>query len=174
MATWVIDPMHSEVQFKVRHLVISTVTGSFNNFSASLEAEKEDFSDAKVSFTAEIDSIDTNNAQRDAHLKSDDFFNAEKYPQLSFTSTSFEHKSGNQYVLNGHITLRDVTKPVVLDVEFGGVTKDPYGQTKAGFEVVGKINRQEFGLRWSVATEAGGLVVSDEVKLILNVQFTKQ
>ncbi|TAH19631.1 MAG: polyisoprenoid-binding protein [Cytophagales bacterium] len=174
MAKWTIDTMHSEVLFKVKHLVISTVTGSFNRFSAALEADKEDFTDAKVSFTADIDSIDTNNEQRDGHLKSDDFFNAEKYPQLSFTSTSLEKKSGSDYVLKGNLTIRDNTKAVELAVDFGGVAKDPYGQTKVGFEATGKINRKEFGLTWSAVTEAGGIVVSDEIKLLLNVQFVKQ
>lgn len=174
MANWAIDTMHSEVLFKVKHLVISTVTGSFNRFSATLEADKEDFTDAKVSFTADIDSIDTNNEQRDGHLKSDDFFNAEKYPKLSFTSTSLEKKSGSDYVLKGNLTIRDNTKAVELAVDFGGVAKDPYGQTKVGFEATGKINRKEFGLTWSAVTEAGGIVVSDEIKLMLNVQFVKQ
>ncbi|GAB4188455.1 MAG: YceI family protein [Thermoflexibacter sp.] len=173
MAKWIVDTTHSEVQFKVKHLVISTVTGTFNKFSAELEAEKEDFTDAKISFSADIDSIDTNNAQRDAHLKSDDFFNAEKFPQMTFTSSSLE-KSNGKYILKGDLTIRDITKPVVLDVELGGVATDPYGQTKAGFEAVGKINRKEFGLMWSAVTEAGGVVVSDEVKILLNIQFVKQ
>jgi polyisoprenoid-binding protein YceI len=174
MAKWLIDTTHSEVQFKVKHLVISTVTGSFNKFSAELEAEKEDFTDAKVSFSADIDSIDTNNEQRDGHLKSDDFFSAAQFPQLSFASTSFEKESGSDYILKGDLTMRGVTKGVELAVDFGGVAKDPYGQTKAGFEAVGKISRKEFGLAWSAVTEAGGIVVSDEIKLLLNVQFIKQ
>ncbi|SFE68143.1 YceI family protein [Thermoflexibacter ruber] len=173
MAKWTVDTNHSEVQFKVKHLVISTVTGTFNKFSAELEAEKEDFTDAKISFSADIDSIDTNNEQRDAHLKSDDFFNAEKFPQMTFKSSSLE-KSNGKYILKGDLTIRNITKPVVLDVELGGVATDPYGQTKAGFEAVGKINRKEFGLMWSAVTEAGGVVVSDEVKILLNIQFVKQ
>ncbi len=173
MAKWIVDTTHSEVQFKVKHLVISTVTGTFNKFYAELEAEKDDFTDAKIAFSADIDSIDTNNAQRDAHLKSDDFFNAEKFPQMTFRSSSLE-KSNEKYTLKGDLTLRDITKPVVLEVEFGGIVTDPYGQTKAGFEAVGKINRKEFGLMWSAVTEAGGVVVSDEVKILLNVQFVKQ
>lgn len=174
MTKWIIDTMHSEVQFKVKHLVISTVTGSFNKFTAALEAEKEDFTDAKVSFAADTDSIDTNNEQRDGHLKSDDFFGAAAHPQLTFVSTSLEKKSGSDYVLKGHLTIKGTTKPVELAVDFGGVAKDPYGQTKVGFEATGKINRKDFGLSWSAVTEAGGVVVSDEVKLILNVQFIKQ
>jgi polyisoprenoid-binding protein YceI len=173
MAKWIVDTTHSEVQFKVKHLVISTVTGTFNKFYAELEAEKDDFTDAKIAFSADIDSIDTNNAQRDAHLKSDDFFNAEKFPQMTFKSSSLE-KSNGKYALKGDLTIRDITKPVELEVEFGGVATDPYGQIKAGFEAVGKINRKEFGLMWSAITEAGGVVVSDEVKILLNVQFIKQ
>ena len=174
MAKWAIDTMHSEVQFKVKHLVISTVTGSFNQFTAELEADKEDFTDAKVTFSADVDSIDTNNAQRDGHLKSDDFFAAASHPKLTFASTSLAKKSGNDYVLKGDLTIRGTTKPVELAVDFGGVAKDPYGQTKVGFEATGKINRKDFGLAWSAVTEAGGVVVSDEVKLILNIQFIKQ
>jgi polyisoprenoid-binding protein YceI len=174
MAKWAIDTMHSEVQFKVKHLVISTVTGSFNQFTAELEAEKEDFTDAKVTFTADVDSIDTNNAQRDGHLKSDDFFGAANHPKLTFVSTSLAQKSGSDYVLKGDLTIKGTTKAVELAVDFGGVAKDPYGQTKVGFEATGKINRKDFGLAWSAVTEAGGVVVSDEVKLILNIQFIKQ
>lgn len=173
MAKWTVDPMHSEVQFKVKHLVISTVTGNFNQFSAEMEAEKEDFTDATISFTADINSISTNNQQRDEHLKSDDFFNAEKFPQMTFRSNTLE-KDGDGYALKGDLTIRDVTKPVTLAVELGGVAQDPYGQTKAGFEAEGKINRKEFGLMWSAITEAGGVVVSDKVKILLNIQFIKQ
>ncbi len=173
MAKWTVDPMHSEVQFKLKHLVISTVTGSFNQFSAEMEAEKEDFTDATISFTADINSISTNNQQRDEHLKSDDFFNAEKFPQMTFRSNALE-KNGDDYVLKGDLTIRDMTHPVTLAVAFGGVAQDPYGQTKAGFEAEGKINRKEFGLMWSAITEAGGVVVSDEVKILLNIQFVKQ
>ncbi len=173
MAKWTVDPMHSEVQFKVKHLVISTVTGSFNQFSAKMEAEKEDFTDAAISFTADINSISTNNQQRDEHLKSDDFFNAEKFPHMTFHSNALE-KNEDGYALKGNLTIRDVTQPVTLAVAFGGVAQDPYGQTKAGFEAEGKINRKEFGLMWSAITEAGGVVVSDEVRILLNIQFVKQ
>ncbi|TAF68305.1 MAG: polyisoprenoid-binding protein [Cytophagales bacterium] len=174
MAIWKIDPSHSEVQFKVKHLVISTVTGDFKQFDATLESASEDFSDAKVSFTADINSISTGNDQRDGHLKSDDFFNAEKFPQLSFTSTGFKKVHGENYQLEGNLTIRDITKPVSLDVVYGGSTKDGYGNHKAGFELAGKINRQDFNLKWSAVTEVGSIVVSDEVRLVMNVQFAKQ
>jgi polyisoprenoid-binding protein YceI len=175
MATkWTIDPYHSEVQFKVKHLVISTVTGNFNQFEATMETENDDFSGANVEFSAAIDSISTNNAQRDGHLKSDDFFNAEKYPQLTFKSTSFQKNADGSYKLSGHITIRETTKPIDLAVEYGGTMTDPYGNVKAGFEIQGKINRKEFGLNWTAVTEAGGIVVGDEVKLLINAQMVKQ
>lgn len=169
---WKVDPMHSEVQFKVKHLVISTVTGTFNKFDASLEAGENDFDGAKASFSLDVDSIVTNVADRDAHLKSDDFFNAEKYPHLSFEGT-LTKLSGDNYKLSGPLTIRDITKEVELNVEFGGSMVDGYGQTKAGFEITGKVNRKEFGLKWDMVTEAGGVVVGDEVKLNLNIQMTK-
>ena len=172
MATWNLDPMHSEVQFKVKHLVISTVTGKFNSFTATMDGDVSDYANAKVHFSADINSIDTGNSHRDTHLKSDDFFNAEAFPHLTFESTKIE-KAGDDYKLSGNMTIRDKTLPIVLDVEFGGVATDMYGQTKAGFEISGKINRKEFGLAWTALTEAGGLVVGDEVRLIANVQMTK-
>ncbi|WP_026750820.1 YceI family protein [Sediminibacterium sp. C3] len=174
MAIYKIDLMHSEVTFKVKHLMITNVTGSFQQFDATMEANAEDFSDAKISFEADINSISTGNEQRDTHLKSDDFFSAEQFPKLSFTSTSFTHKGGSDYVLNGDLTIKGNTKPVSLNVEFGGRMTDFYGQDKAGFEISGKINRSEFGLTWSAVTEAGGVVVSDEIKLNLAVQMVKQ
>ncbi len=173
MATWNLDPTHSEVQFKVKHLVISTVTGRFNTFNASMEATAADFSDAVVTFSADIDSIDTNNAQRDGHLKSGDFFDAASFPHLSFASTKIE-KKGSDYALSGNLTIRDTTLPVVLEVAYGGTTVDPYGQTKAGFEIEGKINRKQFGLTWSALTEAGSLVVGDDIRLLLSIQMVKQ
>lgn len=154
--------------------MITNVTGSFQQFDATMEATAEDFSDAKISFEADINSISTGNEQRDTHLKSDDFFSAEQFPKLSFTSTSFTHKGGSDYVLNGDLTIKGNTKPVSLNVEFGGRMTDFYGQDKAGFEISGKINRSEFGLTWSAVTEAGGVVVSDEIKLNLAVQMVKQ
>lgn len=174
MATYKIDPAHSEIHFKVKHLMITTVTGSFSKFDAILTADKEDFTDAKISFEADIDSITTNSEQRDGHLKSDDFFSAEKFPKLTFESTSFEKTGDEDYKLTGNLTIRDVTKPVVLNVSYEGTVNDPWGQVKAGFEITGKINRKDFGLSWNAATETGGILLSEEVKLALNVQMTKQ
>lgn len=177
MATrkWAIDPTHSEVQFKIKHLMITNVTGSFNLFQADIETEDEDFKKAKVNFTADIDSISTGNEQRDGHLKSPDFFDAAKFPQLKFTTTKFESVDDDgSYDIYGDLTIRDVTKNIKLAVEFGGVVQDAYGNTKAGFSINGKINRKDFGLTWSAVTEAGGVVVSDEVKLVAEIQLIEQ
>ncbi|MCK0125350.1 YceI family protein [Gelidibacter sp. F2691] len=167
--TWKLDPTHSEIEFKVKHMMISTVTGSFSDFDATVEAGDDTFKDAQFAFNAKIDSISTKNNDRDTHLKSDDFFNAEKYPQLTFKSKSFD---GEKMV--GDLTIRDTTKEVTLDVDFNGIAEDPYGQTKSGFEATGTINRKDFNLNWSAVTEAGNIVVSDKVKLIANLQFIKQ
>ncbi len=174
MANWTIDTTHSEIGFKVKHLVISTVSGKFTSFEGTLQAEKEDFTDARISFSADIDSIHTGNEQRDGHLKSADFFDAEKFPKLTFTSTEVIHEGGSDYKIKGDLTLHGVTKPVTLAAEYGGTQKSLYGQTVAGFELTGKINRQDYGLTWSAVTEAGGLVVSDEVRLVLAVELVKQ
>ena len=170
---WVMDPMHSEVQFKIKHLVISTVTGSFKKFEGEISTENEDFTGADISFSLDVNSIDTNNEQRDGHLKSGEFFDAEKFPSISFKSASFT-KDGDEYQLAGDLTIKDNTKPVKLNVEFGGVAADFYGNTKAGFEANGKISRKEFGLTWDGITEAGSIVLGDEVKIIINAQFAKQ
>lgn len=170
---WKIDPSHSEVQFKIKHLVISTVTGNFTDFSGSLKSNNGTFEDAEASFEADINSISTNDEDRDAHLKSDDFFNAEEYPKLTFEATDFEKTGDDEYKVTGDMTIRDTTKKVTLDAVHGGTVEDPYGNTKAGFEVTGSINRKEFGLTWSAVTEAGNVVVGDEVKLQLNLQLVQ-
>ncbi|MXV17840.1 YceI family protein [Hufsiella ginkgonis] len=174
LTKWVLDPTHSEVQFKVKHLVISTVTGTFKVFEGSLETENEDFSDAKISFSIDVNSIDTNQADRDGHLKSADFFDAVSFPTIDFASTSFTKTGDDTYSLTGDLTIHGNTKPVTLDVEHGGTATDFYGNLKAGFEVSGKISRKEFGLVWSGITEAGAIVVGDDIKLLINVQFAKQ
>ncbi|MFT3704053.1 MAG: YceI family protein [Agriterribacter sp.] len=171
---WVIDSAHSEVNFKVRHLMITNVTGSFKSFSSEVETDGDDLSTAKITFSAAIDSITTGNEQRDGHLKSADFFELEKYPELIFKAEGLKSKGGDEYEAEGELTLRGVTKKIKLDVESGGIVKDPWGQTKAGFSVKGKINRKDFGLNWSAVTEAGGVVVSDEVRINAEVQYIKQ
>ena len=171
--TWNVDKMHSSVKFSVSHLVISEVDGSFKIFDGSIVAGKEDFSDAKISFTVDVNSINTDNANRDGHLKGDDFFNAEKYPAMTFTSTSFKKKSGNMYELTGNMTVRDITKKVTFAVKYGGTTKDPYGNVKAGFKATGSINRLEYGLKWNTLTEAGGAVVGADVDLTINLEMVQ-
>ncbi|MGB4398061.1 MAG: YceI family protein [Daejeonella sp.] len=170
---WALDPTHSEVHFKVKHLVISTVTGTFKEFDGSFQTENEDFSNAQIDFSLDVSSIDTNQEQRDVHLKSADFFDAEKYPKINFKSTSFT-KNGDDYVLQGDLTVKDLTRPIKLSVEYGGTATDFYGNEKAGFEIKGKISRKEYGLTWDAVTEAGAIVVGDEIKLDINVQFAKQ
>ncbi len=176
MATkkWVIDPMHSEIRFKIKHLMISNVTGSFNSFEGSAETEENDFMTAKISFSAEINSIDTGNEQRDAHLKAGDFFDTEQFSKLTFTSTKTEKGSDDEFSLYGDLTVKGITKNIMLTAETGGIAKDSYGNTKAGFTVSGKINRKDFGLTWSALTETGGLMLGDDVKIDCEVQLTEQ
>ena len=166
---WNLDKTHSEVQFKVKHMVISTVTGDFSSFDAHAESEDENFKNAKFEFNADVDSISTKNPQRDEHLKSDDFFNSTEFPKLTFKGNDFDGEK-----LNGEITLKGVTKPITLNADFGGVITDPYGNQRAGFEFTGQLNRKDFGLNWNGTLESGGLVVSDNVKLFVNLEFTKQ
>lgn len=173
--TWKVDPTHSEVAFKVKHLVITTVTGYFGSFDGTVVTENDDdFTTGKADFTIDTASISTNQAQRDEHLKSADFFDAEKNPKITFSSTAIEEKGSDEFILRGDLTIGGNTRPVAFDVEFGGTVTDPYGNFKAGFEVSGKISRKAFGLTWSAVTEAGAVVVSDDVKIQASVQFVKQ
>jgi polyisoprenoid-binding protein YceI len=171
---WAIDPTHSEIHFKVKHLVISNVTGSFDKFEGLVYSSNDDFSDLEAEFSADVDSVNTNMADRDAHLKSADFFDAANHPKLTFKSKSVKKTGDAEYVLKGDLTIRETSKEIELAVEFGGVTKDPWGNTKAGFEISGKLNRKDFGLSWAAVTETGGLVVGDEVKLLINIELAKQ
>ena len=171
--TWNLDTSHSDVNFRVRHLVISTVSGKFNSFSSVAKTSDDDFSTAEINFEVETASIDTGMEQRDQHLQSDDFFNSAAFPKLTFKSTAVRKIADDQYEIDGQLTIRDITKAFTLEAAFGGIAKDPYGQIKAGFEVTGKISRKEFGLSWNALTEAGGAVVSDEVKFQANVQYVK-
>lgn len=170
---WAIDPSHSEIQFKVKHLMITTVTGSFKEFGADVELEGDDLSNAQVSFWANTASIFTNDEKRDGHLRSGDFFESEKFPKLSFKSTRIEG-SGSNWKVTGDLTIKDVTKPVTLNVEWNGQAKDPWGNTKAGLNLSGKLDRKEFGLTWNAALETGGVLVSDEVRIQAEVQLAKQ
>jgi polyisoprenoid-binding protein YceI len=171
---WKIDPAHSEIQFKVKHLMITTVTGYFRKFDLEVETDDEDFTQAKrIEFSAEAASIDTNSEQRDTHLRSADFFDAEKFGQIRFVGKTLE-RSGSGYTLAGDLTIRGVTRPVSVSVHFGGIVIDPYGQTKAGFEVEGKISRKEFGLVWNAMTEAGQVVVGDDIRVLCEIQLIRQ
>lgn len=171
---WTADPAHSQVQFKVKHLVISTVTGNFRKFEVSVHLDGQDWTNAEVNFSADTASIDTGQEQRDAHLRSADFFDAENHPQLTFKSTGLHKVSDDEFKVTGDLTIKGIKKEIVLDVEFGGQTTDPYGNTKAGFEISGKLKRKEFGLHWNAVTEAGSIVVGDEVKLLANIQLSRQ
>ncbi len=171
---WVLDPAHSEIQFKVKHLLISTVSGDFKKFEASAETEGDDFTTAKVQFSADIDSISTNNEQRDAHLKNGDFFDAENHPKLSFVSDKLVKVDDDVYELHGQLTMRGVTKDVTLKAEFGGSTTDPWGNTRVGFEISGKIDRTDFGVSFGMISETGGLLLGNDVKLFANTEFVKQ
>ncbi len=174
MATtkWTLDPTHSELQFKVKHLMITTVTGSLKSFSSEVTSEGDDFTNGEISFSGEISSLDTGNTDRDNHLKSADFFNAEEHPTMSFKSSSVE-KDGDDYIVKGDLTIKGETKPVKLTAEFGGIATDPWGNTKAGFTLSGKINRSDFGLTWNAALETGGVMVSEEVRILGELQFVK-
>lgn len=173
-AKWVIDPTHTNIGFKVKHLMISTVSGEFTDYEGSVVSNGDSFVGAEINFSAKVNSINTHNEQRDGHLKSADFFDAENHPTINFKSTSLEKKGGDEFVLNGDLTIRGVTKPVSLNVEYSGTVQDPYGNTKAGFSLAGKINRKDFGLTWSAVTEAGSIVVSDDIKIAIEVQLVKQ
>ena len=176
MATtkWVLDPTHSELGFKIKHLMISSVSGSLKSFRAEVETEGEDFTTAKISLSADMASISTNNDQRDAHLRNSDFFEVEKYPELKFTSTKLENIDSNNFALFGDLTLKGVTRPVKLNVEFNGVTKDPWGGERAGFVVTGKINRSDWGVNFNGVLETGGVMLSEEVRIISEIQLVKQ
>lgn len=172
---WNIDKAHTNVGFKVVHMVISSVEGEFQKYSGTVESPAEDsFDGAKVDITIDVNSISTDNVDRDNHLKSDDFFNAEKYPEITFKSKSMKKVDGKNYKLVGDLTIRDVTKEVALDVKYNGTIKDPWGNTRAGFDLTGTINRFEYGLKWNKVLEAGGLVVSEDVTLDVHIELVKQ
>jgi polyisoprenoid-binding protein YceI len=170
---WALDPTHSEIHFKVRHMMVSWVTGSFKQFTAEVETDGDDFTTAKVNFAADINSISTNNEQRDAHLRTGDFFDAENRPLLTFKGDKLEKIDEENYKLHGTLTMRGVSKPVVLNAEFGGITQDPWGNTRTGFSVTGKINRKDFGVNFSMVSETGGILLGEDVSINSNVEFVK-
>jgi polyisoprenoid-binding protein YceI len=172
---WTIDPVHSDIQFKVKHLMITTVTGTFQEFGADIEVEGDDLSKASVHFWANVASVTTGNEQRDAHLKCPDFFDTEKHPKLEFRATGAKDVDHDgSWTLLGDLTINGITKPISLDVEWGGVVRDPWGNTKAGVTINGKIDRKQWNLNWNTALEAGGVLVSDEVRISCDVQLAKQ
>ncbi len=174
LTKWSLDATHSEINFKIKHLMISTVTGQFKKFNVIGFTKGDDFTSAeKIEFSADIDSIDTNNEQRDQHLKSADFFNSEDHPQILFTGNKYE-VNGSYGTLTGDISIAGITKPISLDVEFGGIVSDPYGQIKAGFTVTGKLSRKDFGITYNASLETGGVLLGDEIKINAEIQLIKQ
>jgi polyisoprenoid-binding protein YceI len=171
---WTIDPTHSEIHFKVKHLMVSWVTGGFTEFNATVETDDDDISTARVHFTADVNSISTNNEQRDAHLKTGDFFDAENHPQIVFESEKLEKVDEETYKVHGTLTMRGTSKKIVLNVEYGGVTQDPWGLTRMGVSISGKINRKDFGISFGMVTETGGLLLGDDVTISANTEFVKQ
>lgn len=167
MANWTLDKAHSEIIFKVRHMTISNVRGAFKNFDVTLETEGEDFDQVKSEAVIQTNSISTNNEERDKHLRSAEFFDTERYPEITFKASGLRDEVTGDLIING------VTKPVTLNVEFGGISKDPWGNTKAGFSFTGKIKRGDFGLTWNAALETGGVMVSDDVQIAGELQFIK-
>ena len=171
---WTIDPVHSEILFKVRHMMITNVTGTFDRFEARMNSSEADFSDAEISFEAEVASVNTRNEQRDQHLRSNDFFDSEKFPKITFQSKSFKKVADAKYQMVGDFTLKGITKEVLLDVNFTGVVLDPWGQVKSGFEMETVLKRADFGLNWNAQSEDGSVVLSEDVKLQVSVQMIKQ
>ncbi|HEU5145062.1 MAG TPA: YceI family protein [Chryseosolibacter sp.] len=171
---WNLDATHSEIGFKVKHMMITNVSGSFGKYDIKVETENKDFTTGSIVFTAAVDSITTGSADRDNHLKSGDFFDAAQYPELRFVSKSMTKKDEDTYELIGDLTIRDITRPVKFNVEHGGIGKDPWGNEKAGFTLTGKINRTDFNLNWNAALETGGVLVSEEVRLYADVQLVKE
>ena len=171
---WVIDPTHSEIGFKVKHMMFTNVSGKFNRFQATVEMEDDQFESAHISFGADVNSIDSNHVDRDNHLRSTDFFDVERFPKIGFISTAIDKVNEGQFRVTGELTIKDTTRPVTLDVEYSGLLKDPWGNTKIGVSIAGKINRRDFGLTWNAALETGGVLVGEDNKLIAEAQFVKQ
>jgi polyisoprenoid-binding protein YceI len=170
---WILDKAHSNIGFSVKHMVISKATGNFKKYDVTFNATKEDFSDGYVEALIDVASINTDNEKRDAHLKSDDFFNAEKFPQIKFKSSSFKKINGNKYKITGALTMRDVTKQVAFDAEYNGTVKSPWGATVCSWSATTSVNRFDYGLKWNKAIEAGGLIVGDMVTINMDLEFTK-
>lgn len=171
---WIIDPTHSEIGFKVKHMMFTNVSGKFQNYNAAIETENDEFENAKIEFIGDVNSLTTGNPDRETHLLSADFFDVTQYPKISFKSTSFKKNKDDEFELQGNLTIRGVTKPVKLNTEYSGLMKDPWSNIKAGFVIDGKINRKDWGLSWNSALETGGVLVGEEVRLNIELQFIKQ
>ncbi|MGH2623165.1 MAG: YceI family protein [Sphingobacterium sp.] len=171
MAIWTLDTAHSEIEFKVKHMMISSVKGNFEDFKVEVTTESEQLENASVAVEIDVNSISTKSEQRDQHLKSEDFFNAAQFDQIKFVSTEIKKVSEEEYEVTGDLTIKGITKPVTFEAEFGGIGKDPWGNQKAGYTVTGKINRADFGLSWNAALETGGVMVSNDVKFQADLQF---
>lgn len=169
---WILDEAHSEIEFKVRHMMVTNVKGSFEKFNVNIEGD--DFTTAPISVNIEASSVNTKNEDRDNHLKSDDFFGVETYPTITFVANKVETVSENDYKLTGALTIRDVSKEITMDLNYGGTYTDPWGNSKAGFSLEGKVNRKDFGLNWNAALEAGGVLVGEDIKIAANLEFSKQ
>lgn len=170
---WSMDTAHSEVRFSIRHLMISRVTGSFQTFNVTFQTEGHDITTADVSFTAEVSSISTNNEQRDAHLRSGDFFDAENHPTMVFQSSGLKMVSEHEYEMTGTLTMRGISQSITLSIEFGGIIKDPRGETRAGFTIIGKVNRNDYGITFSRLSETGDKLLGEVVTITANVEFLK-
>lgn len=171
--SWVLDPAHSEIGFKVKHMMITNVKGKFDDFDIKVETEGEDFSNPSVELKVNLTSVNTSNEQRDAHLRSSDFFEVAQYPYMVFKSTKTENSSNDFFTMFGDLTIKNITKEVKLNVENGGILKDPWGNLKAGFTITGKLNRKDWGLVWNAALEAGGVLVGDDVNLLCEFELQK-
>ena len=172
-SNWNFDQSHSSVAFSIDHMVISEVTGKFTEYTGSVSSAADDFQNANIDFVIEVSSINTDDVDRDDHLKGVDFFDVVNYPQITFKSTSFKKVAGKKHQLSGNLTMHGVTKAVTFDVNYGGTVVDPWGNTKAGFKITGELNRKDYGLTWSKALETGGLVVGNEVTLTVRVELVK-
>ncbi len=172
---WNIDKSHSSVKFSVTHMMVSETEGRFKIYEGTVNAKSDDFTDAVINFSIDAASVNTDDEKRDGHLKSDDFFNTEKYPKITFKGISMKKGKGvNEYILTGDLTMRDVTKKVTLTAIYGGVTKDPWGNTRTGFKISGSVNRIDYGLKWNAVLEMGGMAVSETVNIQCNIELVKQ
>jgi polyisoprenoid-binding protein YceI len=173
-STWLIDPTHSEIGFKVKHMMFTNVSGKFNSYEATIINFGDYFKTSKISFSADTNSIDTNNSDRDNHLKSAEFLETEKYPKLFFEATNIIQRSDNFYEIEGDLTIKNTAKKILLNAEYSGVMKDPWGNIKVGLSISGSINRKDFGLLWNATLESGGVLVGEDIKLLCEIQLVKQ